>query len=216
MARIKKSERLRQRRRVRVRNGLIFKKVPKQRDYAAEYARRIARWLKKGFSKSQARGHPGPGEAGLRKRQAAFDDALLQRALRTLRQEKNLAAAAKAARIAPERLRQVAASKGVITKQKRRWIINPDLPRRMPIYSRGRQIVVTVGDFPSASLIGRYMSTVGHFRRTNDVKLLQPFVGQSVADISGKKHPFETNPNTLYRLASAGGETFEQVYRIVV
>jgi hypothetical protein len=203
-------------RRVKTKNGFIFVSVPKQRDYAAEYARRISRWLKKGFSKSQARGHPGPGESGLRKRHAPLDDERLQRALRTLRQEKNLTAAAKAARIAPERLRQVAASKGAITKQKRRWIVNPDLPRRMPLYSRGRQIVITVGDFPSASLIGRYMSAVGNLRKSNDVKLLQPFVGQSVMDISGKAHPFETNPNTLYRLASAGGETFEQVYRIVV
>ena len=196
--------------------GLIVKRVPKPRNYAAEYARRIARWLKRGFTKNQARGHPGPGESGLVKRQASLDDERLQRALRTLRQEKNLTAAAKAARIAPERLRQVAASKGAITKQKRRWIVNPDLPRRMPLYSRGRQIAITVGDLESASLIGRYMSAVGNFRKSNDVKLLQPFVGQSVTDISGKAYPFETNPNTLYRLVSAGGETFEQVYRIVV
>lgn len=202
--------------RVKIKNGLVVVKLQKQRDYAAEYARRIARWIKKGFSKSQARGHPGPGESGLRKRQASLDDGKLQRALRILRQEKSLSAAAKSARIAPERLRRVAASKGAIIPQKRRWIINPDLPRRMPLYSRSRQIVVTVGDFPSASLIGRYMSAVGNFRKSNDISLLQPFVGQSVTDISGKKHPFETNPNTLYRLASAGGETFEQVYRIVI
>jgi hypothetical protein len=203
-------------RRVRTKNGFIFVKVPKQRDYAAEYARRIARWLRKGFSKSQARGHPRPGEPGFRKRKLSLDDEKLQHALRILRQEKNLAAAAKSARIAPERLRQVAASKGAITKQKRRWIVNPDLPRRMPLYSRGRQIVVTVGDLESASLIGRYMAAVGKFLKSNDRTLLQPFVGKSVTDISGKTHPIETNPNTLYRLASAGGESFESVYRIVI
>lgn len=205
-------------RKVTSRNGLIIVKVPKQRDYAAEYARRIARWLAKGLSRSQARGHPRPGESGLSigKRQAPLNDERLQRALQVLRQEKNLAAAAKAAGIAPERLRQFAASKGAITKKKRRWIINPALPRRMPLFSQGRQITITVGDLSSASLIGRYMSAVGFFLKSNDRRLLPPFSGRSVTDISGKAFPFETNPNALYRLASAGGETFEQVYRIVV
>ena len=84
------------------------------------------------------------------------------------------------------------------------------------LYSGGKAEVVTVGRFSSASLIGRYMAAVGQFLKSNDRKLLQPFVGQSVAEISGKAFPLETNPNTLYRLASAGGETFEQVYRIIV
>jgi hypothetical protein len=204
-------------RRSRVKNGSIFVKPPKQRDYAAEYARRIARWLAKGSSRSQARGHPRPGERGLvRKTLAPLDDVRLQRALRVLRQDKNISAAAKAAHISPERLRQFAASKGAITKRKRRWIVNPDLPRRMPMYSQGRQIAVTVGDLSSASLIGRYMSAVGNLVKSNDRKWLEPFIGQSVTNISGKAYPFETNPNALYRLASAGGETFEQVYRIVV
>jgi hypothetical protein len=60
------------------------------------------------------------------------------------------------------------------------------------------------------------MAAVGNFRATNDRDFIKPFVGQSVSDISGRRHPFETNPNILYRLASVGGETFEQVYRVVV
>ena len=218
MARIKKPRQASRRRRVTAENGFIAVRVPKQRDYAAEYASRIARWLTKGLSRSQARGHPKPGESSLstRKRQAPLNDERLQRALRVLRQEKNLAAAAKSARIAPERLKHIAASKGAITKDKRRWIVNPDLPRRMPMYSRGRQIAVTVGDLSSASLIGRYMSAVGFFLKSNDRKILLPFSGQFVTDISGKAFPFETNQNALYRLASAGGETFEQINRIVV
>jgi hypothetical protein len=86
----------------------------------------------------------------------------------------------------------------------------------MPLYSRGRQLDITVGDLEAASLIGRYMSAVSRFLATNDRAILQPFAGQAVIDHNGKSHPFETNPNALYRLAAAGGETFEQVYRIVV
>lgn len=86
----------------------------------------------------------------------------------------------------------------------------------MLIYSRRQAIQITVGDQASASLVGRYMAAVGKFLVSNDQDLLQPFIRQSVIDSSGKSHPLETNPNTLYRLISGGGETFEAVYRIVV
>jgi hypothetical protein len=137
-------------------------------------------------------------------------------ALRTLRQEKNLATAAKSAGVSPERLKHAAANKGAIIKKGRRWIVRPDLPRRMPLYSRGREIAIIVGDLDTASLIGSYMSAVGQFLTTNNRAWLMPFVGKSVTDTSGKAHPFESNPNALYRLASAGGDLFEQIYRIVV
>jgi hypothetical protein len=188
------------------------------RDYAAEYARRIARGLDKGLSRSQARGHPKASEASppSRRPPKPIPDEKLQRALRALRQEKNLAKAAKSAGVSTERLRHTAVGKGAITKQGRRWIVRPDLPRRVPVYSRRRQIEITVGDLEMASLAGRYWHEVGRFSTTNDRSFLEPFVGQAVTDIHGKSHPLETNPNALYRLLSAGGETFEQVYRIVV
>src|SRR5262249_7899550 len=151
-----------------------------------------------------------------RRRPVPLEDDRLQLALRVLRQEKSLTAAAKAAQVSPERLKHVAAAKGAIEKQKRRWVVNPDLPRRMLLYSRGSESAITVGDFQSASRVGAYMSAVAKFTNTNERNWLVPFDGQSVTDISGKHHPFETNPNTLYRLTTAGGEIFEQVYRIVV
>jgi hypothetical protein len=145
-----------------------------------------------------------------------LSDEKLQLALRILRQEKNLATAAKSAGVSPERLKHGAANKGAIIKKGRRWIVRPDLPRRMPLYSRRRQIEITVGDLETASLVGRYMSAVGQFLTTNNRALLMPFTGQSAADVKGKTHPFETNPNSIYRLATAGGDVFEQVYRIIV
>jgi hypothetical protein len=194
--------------------------MPRARDYKAEYERRIARALAKGLSRSQGRGHPKPTEATIRptKTLAEFGEALLQRGLSVLRQEKSLGKAAKAAHISPERLKHAALQRGAIEKRGRRWIVNPRLPRRMLLYSSGhpRPLVVTVGDFDTASLIGRYMAAVNTFLRSNDRNLLTPFVGQPVRDVNGTRHLFETNRNTLYRIASAGGETFEQVYRIVV
>ena len=133
-----------------------------------------------------------------------------------LRQHKSLSAAARSVHVSPERLKHAAAEKSAITKKGRRWIVNPKLPRRMPMYSRGREILITVGDQATTSLVGRYMSAVGRFLTSNDRELLQPFVGQFVTDIKGKRYFFETNPNALHRLSSAGGDVFEQLYRIVL
>lgn len=191
--------------------------MPRRRNYVAEYIKRIARSLAKGLSRSQARGHPRPYEGFLSKRKRPpLDDERLQRALRTLRQEKNLKAAAKVARVSPERLKHAATSKGAISKEGRRWVVSPSLPRRMLLYTRGRQLAVTVPDLPTASRVGAFMSAVGKFLASNDPNLLAPFIGQSVTDIARQRHPLETNPNVLHRLASAGGETFESVYRIVI
>src|SRR5206468_866079 len=129
-----------------------IKSVRRLRDYTTEYARRIARALSSGLSKSQGRGHPKPAESlvSSRKRLVTLDDERLQRGLRVLRQEKNLSAAARAIHVSPERLKHAAAEKAAITKQGRRWVVNPELPRRMPIYSRNKLVVVTVGDHAAA------------------------------------------------------------------
>ena len=60
------------------------------------------------------------------------------------------------------------------------------------------------------------MAAVKRFMRSNDASHLEPFIKKFVTDSRGKKYVFETNPNTLYRLAASGGDTFEQVYRIIV
>jgi hypothetical protein len=133
-----------------------------------------------------------------------------------LRQEKSLSAAAKAAKVSPERLRYYATQRDFIERQGRRWIVRPQLPRRMLVFSDGRPVLVVVGDFASASKIGRFMSAVSHFLRTNNPTGLREFEGASVTDVSGRTYPFETRPNALYRIASAHDQSFEHIYRIVV
>src|SRR5271166_5860693 len=141
-----------------------------RRTYRAEYARRMARGAAKGLSRSQARGHPKPKEAGVSSRRAPrpIEDDRLQLALRVLRQEKSLSAAAKAAKISPERLRRYAAQRDIIERQGRRWIVRYQLPRRMLLFSDGTALQVIVGNFDSASKVGRFMSAVSHFLRTNN------------------------------------------------
>jgi len=189
-----------------------------KRNYVAEYARRIARAVAKGLSRSQARGHPKPTEAIIRASRTAkpLEDDRLQLALKVLRQEKSLTAAAREAKVSPERLRRYATERSIIERRGRRWIVRRDLPRRMLLFSDGKTLQIVVGDFASASKVGRFMSAVSTFLRTNNPAGLRQFEGVSVADISGKIHPFETHPNALYRLASAHDQSFEHIYRIVI
>jgi hypothetical protein len=145
-----------------------------------------------------------------------ISDTKLQRFLTALREHKNLAAAAKAARTNVQTVQREAKAKGLIKKTAKGWIVRRDLHRQMLLFSGGQQITVTLPSQRSARNVGKYMAAVGQFVRSNDLKFLVPFIDRGVTDVAGKRHPFETNPNALYRLTSSTDEAFEQVYRIVV
>lgn len=186
-----------------------------KRDYRAEYQRRIERGIKKGLSRSQARGHPKAKEKNIRKPRPISDDSL-QISLKALRSGKTLAEAAREIRVSPERLRNQAKALGVIKRRGRQWIVRANLSRQMLVFSRGEEYSIIVGHMRHASKIGRYMSAVSKFLSSNDPVHLKPFIKKSVIDENGKVYIFETNPNALYRIAASGGETFEQIYRIII
>lgn len=192
--------------------------MPRKRDYKAEYARRIARGLKRGFSRAQSRGHPKIIERHIARpaTQPEYSPEL-ELGLRGLRRGKSLTASAREFGVSPERLRRYLNNAGVIRKQKGRWIAATDIrSRQILIFSEGEARTITVADYETASLIGRYLSAVGRFMSSNDPSHLAPFEGEFVTDVRGRTSIFETRPNVLYRLSAAETETFEQVYRIVV
>jgi len=85
----------------------------------------------------------------------------------------------------------------------------------MSVLTRGRELTLKLG-FEAASLNGEHLNAVRSFVETNDAAHLAPFVGRFITDTTGREHPLETRPNALYRLAAAGREGFEHVYRLIV
>ncbi len=191
--------------------------MSRTRNYKAEYARRIKRGLSQKLSRSQARGHPRAEErhASLHREPPSYDRRL-EHGLGLLRDGQTLTGASRSIGVSTERLRHYLNRTGIVKKKGRRWVVQEDhRARQMLMFSEGQVIQVLVS-MNSASVVGRHMSAVGQFLETNDPAPLQPFLGASVTDVYGTVHPFETRPNVLYRLDASGGETFEQVYRIVV
>jgi hypothetical protein len=191
--------------------------MARQRDYRAEYARRIERGLAQGLSRSQARGHPRPGEAAASRRgEVPIYERVLEGVVKAIRVGEPLGRAARRARVAPERARAYLARAGVAEKRGGRWRVLQDIRRReVEFFSRGRLVRTTLPDYESAATVGRYLAAVRQFFEGNDPSVLEPFEGASVTDVRGRRYMLETDPDALYRLAEAGVEPFEQVYRIV-
>ena len=150
------------------------------------------------------------------RRSSAHSDAKLEAALRILRETNNQASAAKNAGVAPERFRRFLREQSLAHREGRRWTFTDQRPRLVLAITNGRERSITVAGFDAASLVMQHRAAVKDFLEFNEISHLEPFVGVSIRDISGKHHLLETRPNVLYRLANAGGEAFETIYRLVI
>jgi hypothetical protein len=84
----------------------------------------------------------------------------------------------------------------------------------VPVITRGRIQTITVSGYEPARLAGAHQSAVGEFVRTNDISVLEPFVGQSVRAANGRKYLLETDPNELHRIAALDSPPFHEIYDI--
>jgi hypothetical protein len=188
-------------------------KTKRKRDYGAEYARRIQRGISKGLSRSQARGHARAGERPKPARRVVNPNSKEELAIKVMKGGVTLRDAARNFGLSEQHLRRYVKENVNATRRGRLWIIDDQRPRRFPVYSEGELKTLTLRPY-EASEAGSFMHAAGQFVRTGKRELLDAYEERGVADVKARRHRFETDPNRLYELASAGEPNFPEIYRI--
>ncbi|MGO8948002.1 MAG: hypothetical protein ACLQUY_10135 [Ktedonobacterales bacterium] len=188
------------------------------RDYAAEYASRIARSAERGLSRSQARGHAAAGESISELREAGvvtttgnpYRDRVLLRyyhAVRELGQGKSLRQAARTAGISPSTVRRYNEGRQLYQPVYRYKNGQPttvkgyqvEQPGSTPILTReGILIVAPPVDAKNASLLGRYWNAVDTALH-GDARTLHSFAHTTIYDVNGNTYQLMTDVNAIYR-----------------
>ena len=171
--------------------------------------------MARGLSRSQARGHPARAEASASGTTTVEPTPELEAALKSLRRGATQKTAATRVGISTERFRRFLYANGLAERQGSSWTITDDRPRRVQTIHQGASRSVTVPTFADAQKAGAYHNAVGEFLRSNDLTSLKPFDGDGVTDMRGGFIAFETDPNALYRHATADEPAFHEIYQIV-
>jgi hypothetical protein len=190
-------------------------KPKRTRNYAAEYQRRLERAKKRGLSKSQARGHPRKREKSISTRvKSPLKDDRLAQAVAYLHRGVSLSQSAADAGVSPERLRKFIRDSHIATRRRGKWKVNiKKINWEVLLYTRGRAELLQLNNPEEVSRAMSFMASARHFKDSQDKSSLEIYRGQGVQDMRGKSHPFETNPNTLYRLASSVPDRPDKFYR---
>jgi hypothetical protein len=191
----------------------MAKRPEKARDFKFEYARRIRNALARGQTRAQARGHSRAADIQDPKPAPIIDrHSPLERALQLMRNGESQKAAAKQVGVSTERLRRYQKLNTQSERIGKTWKIVDTREVSVLLATKGNLQTVTVQRHV-ASDIGKYWVGVNKFLETNKRSFLDPFEGLGIRDVRKKLHPFETRPNVLRRLDSAGDFTFIDIYR---
>jgi hypothetical protein len=113
--------------------------------------------------------------------------------------------------VSPETLRRFQKLNTTSVKVGRRWIISDIRPVTVVMATRGKMRDVTV-THDASSDISRHWIAINKFLESNDASHLRPYIGKGLRDSEGAFHPYETRPNVLRRLDSAGELSFVEIY----
>lgn len=139
----------------------------------------------------------------------------LESVVKAIRNGQSLTRASLEAHVSPRRVKKYISDQRIGEKAGGRWKIKTDSRfRTIPLFTDGGLREITLRGYTPARKVGEYMQAVRKFLDTNDERHLGAFVGKGVTDINRVKHVFETDPNTLYRLALSEGDDFSMIYRI--
>lgn len=142
-------------------------------------------------------------------------DLRLKAAVREMNRGRSLTATARFLRLSPKTLKKYLKGERLLKRNGRRWATKDIRPRRIPVMTGGRFRVLTVRGYEPARLVGEHHLAAGEFVRTNDIKLLELFRGQTVQAINGRRYPLETDPNALHRIAAMDSPPFHEIYEII-
>jgi hypothetical protein len=149
-----------------------------------------------------------------KKRRRPLSDPQSEKALRLMRAGNSQRLAAKSAGVPLKRFRQFTRENKLARFRKGKWHFTDKRRRQIvAITTRGEKELVVRG-FEPASWAMSHRNAVREFFETADISLLAPFDGVSITDERGQKFFLETGPNVLLRHSSAGGEPYEQIYKL--
>jgi len=139
---------------------------------------------------------------------------LIEVAVREMNRGRSLSATARSLHLSSKTLQTYLKRQRLTKRKGKRWLTQDNRPRRVPVMTGGRFRVLTVRGYEEARLVGEHHHAAGEFVRTNDIKLIKPFKGQSVQAVSGRKYALETDPNALHRIAAMDSPPFHEIYEI--
>ena len=186
-------------------------KSRKQRDYQAEYQRRISRGLATGKSRSAARGHSRAADLPKPAPSSIDRDSALEQALKQMRRGLSQSDAAKVSGVSVEALRRHRLLNTQCLREGRKWVIFDSRPQAFWIASQGKFVAVTLAN-DEGSEVSAYWRAVDSFILTNEDEHLFPFEGDGVHDVKGRYHPYETRPNVLRKMEAVGDLNFIEIY----
>lgn len=141
-------------------------------------------------------------------------DPRIEIAVREMNRGRSLTATARSLQLSPKDLQRTLRQRQLAKRKNRRWVINDNRLRRVPVMTAGRVLKLTVRGYEPARLVGEHHNAAWEFVRTNDIQLIEPFRSRTVEAVNGRRYVLETDPNALHRIAAMDTPPFNEIYEI--